>query len=469
MKKILYVDKQFLGNKFHPLADDVAVLDISGYKAESDVFSAYIGAEKTAINKKINLYYLLEQPDDVELEQDNIFFVACFEDAIRRAAVMFSNCEKRILIYGEKFPLNNYDVDGGSITTKQLIDTLKYCTQVELAFIRHKKSESFADPWVRRISYFEYEIPSREDKFEKYLNEEPINHLALKDCSIYDHILVIHPSHLFGIDEHSPVWKQVVLFPMFCTRSYLRAGHIVPAKYIEKEKAAIEHSSKIITPSEEEKKDLLADYNCREENIIVIPRGVASVFKYRARTSPKGRQLKLLAIGSIKPQKNNMEQLFILKRLLSSGIDCVLHAVGTVQDEKLYRDMKAYIQSNNLSERVFFHISISQKDLAALCDTVDVNFSTSKWETFGRGIFEGVCAGLPTVVYDKLSAVRAIAGGNGGIVFASDEEDMISKIGALYFDASRYEQVSAETRNTRGAVSYRQERERLYTAIMGGA
>ena len=65
---------------------------------------------------------------------------------------------KNVLLYLGKFPGYGFDVDGGSILARQLIDILKIRCNLTVVFIR-KKGETYADSQVKDIRYVEYKNP----------------------------------------------------------------------------------------------------------------------------------------------------------------------------------------------------------------------------------------------------------------------------------------------------------------------
>ena len=63
--------------------------------------------------------------------------------------------KKKVLLYLGKFPGYGFDLDGGSILARQLIDILKVNTTLDLVFIR-KNRETYEDCQVHSIRYVEY-------------------------------------------------------------------------------------------------------------------------------------------------------------------------------------------------------------------------------------------------------------------------------------------------------------------------
>lgn len=373
---------------------------------------------------------------------------------------------KKVLLYLGKFPGYGFDIDGGSIMAKQLIDTLKSKCLLDVVFIR-KKEETYEDMEVNSIRYVEYK-DAFNNKFIRRLENLPTNRMAIGDYSRYDIIITAHVSKFFGFSKYdNSFWKRTILFPMFCTSSYKTAGEIVPLEYTFMEREVILRSNKIITPSEEEKNKLISDYNCDASKIRVIYRGINPAF-YPSNQSIVGKRFyNIIYIGSIKPQKNNIEAIGLLNILNQSNIKFHIHFVCTIQDHELYNKLLLYIKKCNLQNDVFFHISISQEALATLIRKMDISISVSNWETFGRGIYEGIASGLPTFVPKHLKVIRELCDGNPGVVLCDGIEDMASKIFQVVNHPDVLEIMKHHLPEIASKVDYFNERHNLLKEILG--
>lgn len=372
--------------------------------------------------------------------------------------------KKNVLLYLGKFPGYGFDVDGGSILARQLIDILKIQCNLTLVFIR-KNSEIYIDSLVREIKYVEYKNPFG-NKFLRRLQNLDTNRDAIGDYTKYDTIITAHVSKFFGFENAtSDFWNKTFLFPMFCTESYKRAGECVPIEYTEQERFVLNHVKTIITPSEIEMADLVSDYKIDPNKVKVIYRGINPVFKAVCKKHDFNKP-QLVCIGSIKKQKNNIAALHILEHLVRRGIDCHLNLIGTIQDHKLYEELLVFIKDNNLTERVRFFFEQTQEQVAKIVQESDINFSVSNWETFGRGIFEGISCGLPTFVFSKLIGVSQICNGNRGVCFVNTPEEMATEIERVIKSPEIYFQMSNSLKELANTVSFEKERERLVDVLL---
>lgn len=384
-------------------------------------------------------------------------------EAFLLAARDFKNRNKYVLLYLGKFPGYGFDIDGGSILARQLIHSLKIRCNLVVCFIR-KNKETFEDAEVCEVRYVEYKDPWN-NKFIRRLENLDTNYEALRDYEKFDLIIAGHISKFYGMEKcGAEFWKKAIIFPMFCTSSYVRAGEVVPAEYTEQEQIVIDHVSRIITPSNDEKKDLIQDYQCAAEKIYVINRGITSHIHYLKRTL-KNSKIRLVCIGTVKTQKNTKAAIELLRILRDHNLSCELHLVATIQDRNYYEELCEMIKKESMDDMVVFHTSIPQTELAELLNDMDISISMSSWETFGRGIFEGAAAGLPSFVFDVLETVKNLSHNNKGFYFASSVEDMAKAILSVVSDKEKYSRMSEALATISNSFSYKNEQNRLLETI----
>lgn len=449
----LYSDHPIIGQ---PILKDVA---INPRLHDATAFSVWIGNHIPSEN-----FYSLKYIVGHGITDSGSTFCKDYSEAYRWACRDFRNAGKKVLLYLGKFPDQGRDIDGGSILARQLIDTLKHRCHLDLAFIR-KTPEIYSDPYIENVFYFSY-LDAFNNKFIRRLENLKTNQMALKHFQNYDAIITAHISKLFGMQcEGNDFFNKAILFPMFLTPSYLKSGEKVPLEYTKQERQVLSKCKNIITPSEEERDDLINFYGCNPDEIHLIRRGISP--KFHPFTEPNLEKIRMICIGSIKPQKNNLASLILLKRLLQDGFDAHLDIVCTVQDKELLNEMKKYIQQNELHSKVQFHFTISQQKLAALIFNENINISLSHWETFGRSIFEGVAGGLPTFVLDCLTEVEKIVQGNKAVAFCKDILSMAKSIERCITHPECYAEMRGACESLAEKVSFKQERDRLISALLG--
>ena len=155
----------------------------------------------------------------------------------------------------------------------------------------------------------------------------------------------------------------------------------------------------------------------------MVNRGINPLFEPKKQDMSENIK-QIIYVGSIKPQKNTIEALNLIKILNKSDEEYHLNLVGTVQDDNLMNECKKFIDQNKLEKYVSIYNELSQEQLAKLFQKMDINISVSNWETFGRGIFEGIQSGLPTFVPSRLTVVKNICDNNPGVMFSENVEEM---------------------------------------------
>lgn len=435
-------------------------------KENNPVFSVLITETVPTEIPKFSLIYVISE--DCSVAESNVLRRLggknAIQEALQHARLDFRNKKKNVLLYLGKFPGYGFDIDGGSILARQLINSLKVRCNLTVCFIR-KNEETFSDEDVCKVKYVTYKDPWN-NKFVRRLENLDTNYEALKDFDKYDVILAGHISKFFGMQRAGKdFWKKAIIFPMFCTSSYERAGESVPGEYTEQEKIVIDKVERIITPSNDERIDLINDYQCSKSKIFVINRGISPLIQYKKRNINRESIIRLLCIGTMKKQKNTKMTLELLQQLIKRKFRFELHLVATIQDKEYYEDFCKLVEDKGLSEYVKYHISISQEELAELLDKMDINISMSSWETFGRGIFEGASAGLPTIVFDMLKTVRELSGNNEGFYFVHSLSDMEEMIIRLIQDMDKYQEMSAALSVISRKFSYKNEQNLLMQSI----
>lgn len=368
--------------------------------------------------------------------------------------------EKRVLLFLGKFPAGNMDQDGGSQLARQLIDVLKKNSCLDVTFIR-KAWDEYNDKFVNKVRYVPY-IDPRGNKFKRRLKNLSSNREAILNGCEYDVVVAAHCSKLFGLTSDS-VMEKAIIFPMFLTQSYVRSGEMVPHEYTECEREVLEKVSAIITPSADEMNDIENYYAVDRTKISVVPRGVDAGIRPMVRTP---ESVRLISIGSIKKQKNHVGEIEVVRQLQSWGIPATLTIVGDIYDKDEYRKILNAISNYGLKSFVKHKAGLSRKEIVDVLASHTFGISTSRWETFGRGIFECLSSGLPTVLSDSLKTVHENLKGNLGAIFCSTPLQMAGVIRDLFENQKKYRHASIEASRVAMRFSTRVESERLLYSIL---
>ena len=97
---------------------------------------------------------------------------------------------------------------------------------------------------------------------------------------------------------------------------------------------------------------------------------------------------------------------------------------------------------------------------------MDINISVSRWETFGRGIVEGLVAGLPTVVLENIKCLRHFIDNNSGLLYAPNLDSMASIIKRLCIDTNYYRNQSANALKLKDVFSIKNQEKLLLQILL---
>lgn len=372
---------------------------------------------------------------------------------------------ENVLLITGKFPDVTSDLDGGSIMVSHLIEALNEKCNLDVLFTRTYNDNFNNIGGVRKVTFLTNQIRS-DNKFQRRLANIDWNRMAFsKLIPQYDKVVIIHCSKAFGLENLSKeLIDKIILFPMYLTSSYKRSNEIVPVKYKEAEQNILPKIKKIITPSQSEKNDIINDYGVSEKHIIIIPRAVNSYIESKVRDKSKANRL--VYVGAIKKQKKNDDAIALLSKLKKMGVNCHLYLAGSIQDDDLYAHCIDLISRFGLENDISFCGVLSQKEIAKLLNKIDINISVSRWETFGRGIFEGLCAGLPTIAYNNIDCLSEYANTNNGISYVENINEMASKIRDLCANPTLYQNQSQNAIQNRLLFSIGKQKERLLQEIL---
>lgn len=370
---------------------------------------------------------------------------------------------ERILLVTGKFPGMSHDTDGGSIMVRHLIDIFGCNNKLDILFTRTYNNCFQTIHNVTNVIFHPCKFRN-DNKFARRIlnvnwNKDRIANLIVD----YNRVIIIHCCKAFGLEKlpQSQIDK-IILFPMFLSSSYIMSGEVVPAEYTLLEHNILSKIKTIITPTYVEMNDLIANYNVPQNNITIIPRAINSSIKNIVRT--RSIENNIIYIGSIKKQKQSECAIKLFSLLKTLGLNIHLHLVGGIQDKDVYERCQNLIQGNNLGSEVFIHGVLSQDELVKLLEMMDINISVSQWETFGRGIIEGLASGLPTVVLSKLECLNGLLPTESGLLYANNIASMAAIIHKLCIDDTFYKIQSERTVNVKTLFSIDKQRDLILYA-----
>lgn len=196
---------------------------------------------------------------------------------------------------------------------------------------------------------------------------------------------------------------------------------------------ATKKATKIITVSENTKKDILKFFKVDPEKIKVIYNGIGEEFVEKERNEidylyekfniPRNKKL-LMYVGNLKPHKN-------LERLLEA-----YSKIDNIDETSLLLVGKAFANYNVLEEKeeklkikenVIHTGIVTQKELVDLYNLVDLFVFPSLYEGFGLPVLESLACGTP-VICSNTSSLPEVGGNEVTYIDPLDIDDIKEKI-----------------------------------------
>ncbi len=381
--------------------------------------------------------------------------------------------KKRVLLVTAKWPVFSPSTDGGDSTVREIIEAIGRECSIDLMCFR-KDQMKCSLYGINKIIIYNYDI----EKIYNYERRDGIKFLSRLACANiikdaverieheYDIVILQHCLFSFGLAANKELMAKTVLFPMFTGTSYIMSGENVPQEYIDAEKEALPRIGRIISPSYTEARMLIKDYNVHSDRLFIIPRSVN--FSYVPRSDFFCDDvIHMVYVASVRMQKSHIDAVKLVKDLTDSGMNVHLLCIGTIQDNTLYNECLEYIERNELEKRVEFCGSKTQEELRDVFFKTDINISVSKWETFGRGIHEGMAMGVPTVIPERIECVKASSNIDCYPLIAANEKHMKDIIISLYNDREFYMHESQKGRIISKLLSKKKIYAQLAECILG--
>lgn len=256
----------------------------------------------------------------------------------------------------------------------------------------------------------------------------------------YDIICIFHPLASFGplFLGVTPLPKTV-LFPMLLSDEY-KKYQSVSNIYEELETLALK-SVHSVFPCSNNEREIIISKGIKLKSVKVIHRGFDDVVfshKFKSSISSKNKVIKIICVGSIKPQKQQAQLVDVARFLKKGGFNPIITIVGEnqnfIKDEykSYYKSILDAIRVLDLENNFVFTGSVSPSKIAELFRVNDIAIFPSVGESFGKAALEAICSGIPTILNDKVSAYKDFATNNKNALFykstAKACSDLIQKI-----------------------------------------
>lgn len=241
-------------------------------------------------------------------------------------------------------------------------------------------------------------------------------------------------SHEIPVNIHKTGIKSIVTIHDLIFKVYPEYYKLTDRKiYDNKFRHACETADGIIAISECTKKDIITYYNVDADKIKVIYQGCSTIFEEHV-NEKTNQEIKfkynlpdnyLLSVGSIERRKNTKIILETLNKI-NSEISLVLVGKKT---EYCY-ELKEYINSNQLNDRVIFLHDVRFNELPSIYQQAKIFIYPSKYEGFGIPILEALHSRIP-VIAAKGSCLEEAGGGMTKYIDPNSSDELLNAINEL--------------------------------------
>ena len=170
--------------------------------------------------------------------------------------------------------------------------------------------------------------------------------------------------------------------------------------YFYKFRYACRNADQIIAISEQTKRDIIRYFKIPGGKVHVIYQNCNNLFseKFSPEGKKKIRELYnlparyLLNVGTVEPRKN----LMLIAKALNE-VPEHMHLVVVGRETHYAAEVKKYLRSEGLSERVLFLHNVESTDLPGIYQLAELFVYPSKFEGFGIPVIEAMHCGVPVI------------------------------------------------------------------------
>ncbi len=199
---------------------------------------------------------------------------------------------------------------------------------------------------------------------------------------------------------HREMWRMV-LPPNLAAMGDLIERRVAPVIY---------RRTRVVTPAESTKRELVDDLGFRADKITVVPNGVDDVFRPGGEKSPRPL---VVAVGRLVPVKRYHLLIDVLVRLKSRIPDLEAVIVGTGYE---HLALERQIQRHQADGWLSLPGRVSQAQLVELYQRAWAVTSTSIREGWGLTVTEAAACGTPSVVTRISGHLDSVVHGETGLL-----------------------------------------------------
>lgn len=198
-------------------------------------------------------------------------------------------------------------------------------------------------------------------------------------------------------------------------------------------------ADRVIVVSQDNRRDVISQYEIPEEKIVTIPNGV-NVSRFQPSTCDSKT---VIFVGRLHERKGIDKLLESFSKVLAEQPEVVLKIVGSGEDEARLKSLARKLKLGN--KNVKFLGFVPEKALPELYSNSSIFVLPSHYEGFGIVLIEAMSAGLPLVSVRTGGATEVIEEGKNGYIV--DHENMHKALLKLLNDEQLRVRMGRNSRN----------------------
>lgn len=238
-------------------------------------------------------------------------------------------------------------------------------------------------------------------------------------------LVAFQPEVIHVHDWYGALWgaalQQKLGIPLIFTShlptraGFVYSGHTLPLQHkTQFEALAVRVADRVIVPSQFLADTLIAEYNCQQSKIVVIPNGISEAFFADESSQASADQRSSIEILSVSRLVEQKGLLYLVRALSELDLQKTLVHCTIVGDGPLKKNLRNEIKKRRLQDTITLVGFKDHQALRKLYKKADIFVSTSIYEPFGLVVLEAMAAGLAVVAFKTGGIPEILTNNNHG-------------------------------------------------------
>lgn len=208
--------------------------------------------------------------------------------------------------------------------------------------------------------------------------------------------------------------------------------------FLKMQKKVAPKINKIITPSKSSKKDIIADFKCNKDNIVVINNGLdADEFCNNAQIKRDSFRLITTASADV-PLKGLDYSIKAISELKEIYPQINLVVIGAFKKEG---HTERLIKKFKLESNISFKSNLSKKQISNLYSSSSIALVTSLYEGFGYPVIEAMSCSVPLIA-TNISSIPELTKNYATLIKPKDTNMLVESIKKIISDYDKYYKIA---------------------------